>query len=123
MTYSWTKSNIGNWLHLEAVDLRNVQTEGVYIIWYRGSQGRSGSVVYVGQGDVAVRLAQHRQNQLIMRHNLSQKLLVSWLALPSQYRDGVERYLADTWQPLEGSSWPNAKHVRVAAPWEAEAIA
>jgi hypothetical protein len=121
MTFSWTKSINGSWLHLDAVNLQNVYAEGVYVIWYRGNLGRPGNVVYVGQGNIASRLSQHRQNPQIMRHNLHEKLLVSWLAIPAQYRDGAERYLADTWQPLEGSSWPEAKHNRLAAPWEAEA--
>ena len=65
MSYSvtWIKLSNGNWCNLETVNLSNVNTTGVYIIWNTSSE-----VVRIGQGNIAARLQSHRQDPTILRY-------------------------------------------------------
>jgi hypothetical protein len=109
----WVKSPTNSWLNFDMVNLSNVTTGGVYIIWYSGNPGR---VVYVGQGDVAARIANHRKNSEINAYGKSATLLVTWAAVAAAQRDGVERYLADTWHPLVGDAHPDFVPIAVNSP-------
>ena len=82
---------------------------GVYVIWYRGHPGR---VVRVGQGDVAARLSAHRQDNAVLAYR-SYGLLVTWAAVSVFQRDGVERYLANAWNPLVGDRHPDVGPIPV----------
>lgn len=82
--------------------------EGVYVIW----QGQ-GPVVRVGQGFVRDRIADHRTNRAITEYD---NLYVTWASVPAQYRDGVERYLANVLQPVVGDAFPDALPVQVNLP-------
>ena len=117
MELEWIKSTSGTWLPLNTVVLDSVTAAGVYIIWYQGKQGQAGKVVYVGQGDIASRLRSHRQNSRIQAY-AAHGLLVSWASVDARYRDGVERYLADTWKPLVGEAHPVTSPIAVKAPWQ-----
>ena len=114
LNVSWTKCGTGNWCPLASVDLSQVSAQGVYIIWHAGNPGR---VVRVGQGDIAARISAHRNDWSIMRYASDGALYVTWAAVSAQYRDGVERYLANTWRPLVGDAFPNAVPVAVNSPW------
>ena len=50
----------------------------------------------------------------------SQKLkpigLVTWAVVPAHQLDGVERYLADTYQPIEGDRFPDVEPLVVNLP-------
>ena len=108
----WIKCNNGNsWCPLTGVDLSSVSTNGVYIIWHSGNPSR---VVRVGQGDIANRLSAHRNDPAITQYP---GLWVTWAAVPAAQRDGVERYLGDTWRPLVGDAFPNAHPIAVNSPW------
>ena len=111
MQVQWIKCNGDNWCPFDSVNLSNVTTTGVYIIWHRGNPGR---VVYVGQGDVASRIKAHRTEREITQYA---PLYVTWAAVSAQYRDGVERYLADTWTPLVGVAHPDVAPIAVNSPW------
>jgi len=113
LTLSWIKLTTGDWCPFETVNLANVSTMGVYVIWYRGQPGR---VVYVGQGDVKARLNQHRQDRRILAY-AGYGLLVTWAGVPASQRNGVERHLADTWNPLVGEQHPDAWPIAVNSPW------
>jgi len=113
LTIQWVKSTTDTWLPFATVDLSEVTTKGVYMIWYRGQPGR---VVYVGQGDVASRISAHRSEQEILAYQAN-GLLVTWASVPKAQRDGVERYLADTWNPLVGDAHPDAEPIAVNSPW------
>lgn len=47
------------WCSLTRLNLETVNEHGVYVIWHGGKPSH---VVYVGQGDVADRLKEHRTN-------------------------------------------------------------
>lgn len=115
MNLQWIKCGNGaDWCPLENVNLASVKTEGVYIIWHKGNPGR---VVRLGQGNIADRLRAHRIDPNVMAYAKHGKLCVTWAALPLAQRNGVERYLADTWRPLVGDAFPNAVPIAVNSPW------
>lgn len=93
-TVSWVKCQQGRWCDLASVNLANVTTGGVYVIWQT-----SGQVVYVGQGNVAERLEAHRRDAQIMQFS---PLLTTWAEVDARYRDGIERFLADKLSPFIG---------------------
>lgn len=99
---------------LENVDLSDVKTEGVYIIWHAGNPSR---VVRVGQGNIASRLNAHRNDREILAYAKYGTLRVTWATVPAAQRDGVERYLADKWKPLIGDAFPNVVPIAVNSPW------
>ncbi len=109
----WIKCQGGDWCSFLKVNLAAIKTEGVYIIWHGGNPSR---VVYVGKGDVAARLQDHRTRKDILAYSQS-GLYVTWAAVPAAQRDGVERFLADKWEPLVGDAHPQATPVAVNSPW------
>ena len=86
----------------------------VVLVWRAGNPSQ---VVYVGQGDVAARVQQHRSNRTITGYARSGTLYVTWAAVPQSQRDGVERFLADRLGPLVGDAYPTAAPVAVNLPW------
>lgn len=109
----WMTCQGGVWCSLNGVNLSSVNAHGVYIIWHKGNPGR---VVRVGQGDVANRLAAHRNDHAIQNY-AAHGLLVTWATVSAVQRDGVERYLADQWNPLVGDAFPQAAPIAVNSPW------
>lgn len=115
LNLSWVKcGDDGHWCDLELLTLDNIETEGVYIIWHEGSPG---SVVRIGQGDIADRLGKHRRDQEILAYKKKGKLRVTWAAVSAAQRDGVEAYLADKWSPLVGDAFPDVHPIAVNSPW------
>ena len=118
MNLDWQTCTGGKWCSFEGLNLDHDHfnnMEGVYIIWHTGDPGK---VVYVGQGDIATRIADHRDNSQILKYKSAGTLRVTWAKVGSQYRDGVERYLADTWNPLVGDTWPDVTPIEVNSPWK-----
>lgn len=113
LTVYWTKSTEKEWLHLQRVNLTDVTTEGVYIIWHGGNPSR---VVRVGQGNIKDRLGCHRQDPKILSYG-QHGLWVTWAAVSAAQRDGVERYLANAWNPLVGDAFPDVTPIAVNSPW------
>lgn len=112
--YWVTKSNKGELLLFNNVDLSNITANGVYIIWHGGNPSR---VVYVGQGDVAARLQAHRRRSDINAYSKYGALYVTWASVPAHQQNGVERYLAEKWSPLVGEAYPVAAPIVVNSPW------
>ncbi len=106
--YAWTTDV---WSSFSTVNLAHGHfdgMEGVYIIWQGG-----GPIVRVGQGVIKDRIADHRMNPAIAAYN---NLYVTWAQVPVQYRDGVERYLANALNPRVGDAFPNALPIMVNLP-------
>jgi hypothetical protein len=110
---NWVKLTNGNWPSLQTVNLSNITTTGIYIIWHGGNPGK---VVRVGQGIIPNRLISHRQDRQILAYQ-AYGLYVTWAAAAQQYLDGVERFLAETWNPLVGDRFPDAYPIAVNSPW------
>jgi len=116
MQVNWMKCQGEVWCKLNSVNLEHkhfINMYGVYIIWHGGSASK---VVYVGQGYIKDRLAEHRKNQEIQSFE-QLGLYVTWASVPSEYRDGVEVYLANTWSPKVGVSYPRVAPIEVNSPW------
>jgi len=116
MQVIWIKcGNGGNWCPLETLDLGSIgDVQGVYIIWHGGNPSR---VVRVGQGDIKDRLSKHRNDNKVTQYAKYGTLRVTWASVSLKYRDGVERYLAETWKPLIGDAFPDAQPIAVNSPW------
>lgn len=98
------------WCDLFLLDLQNVKVHqpGVYIIWRPST---SLPVVYVGQGEnCAERLEKHKQDNRILAYREEGVLFVTWARVDGgeAVRERVERFLADSLNPLVGT------HPRVA---------
>lgn len=106
----WIKSTNNTWLPFETFNIANVTGYGVYFIWHAGNPART---VYVGQGDIKARLTAHRQNADIAQYAAKGTLYVTWATVPAAQRDGVERYLADYYQPLVGEKHPDVRPIQV----------
>lgn len=111
---TWIKSTTDTWLPFEIVDLSNVATTGVYLIWHAGQPGR---VVRLGQGKIAERLLAHRDDTEVTNYRTFGTLYVTWAEVPARLIDGVERYLAEYWKPLIGDRYPNAPPIEVNSPF------
>lgn len=115
MQVNWIKCNSSkNWCPFVNVNLDGITTQGVYIIWHSGNPGK---IVYIGQGDIAARLKAHRNRTDITKYARSGDLYVTWASVPAAQRDGVERYLANKWNPLIGDAHPDAVPIAVNSPW------
>ena len=103
-----------HWCDFESVNLTNVTAKGVYIIWHEGKPGR---VVRIGQGDIASRLSEHRNDRQIAAYMSKGKLRVTWAAVSAAQRDGVVAHLSDRWPPLVGDVFPDVEPIAVNSPW------
>jgi hypothetical protein len=112
---NWVKcGNDTSWCSLENVNLSDVNTEGIYIIWHQGNPGR---VVRIGQGKIADRVGVHREDASITAYEGDGSLRVTWAYVEAKYRGGVERYLAEKWKPLVGERFPMVESIVVNSPW------
>ena len=119
MNVSWIKCNNDNWCRLKTVNLDNVTTRGVYTIGHQSSA--TIHTVYVGQGDVAERLEDHRSgdnetSKAILEYEEKGTLYATWASIGVLDRDGVERYVADKLKPLVGSRHPDVDSIEVNLP-------
>ena len=112
MEVQWAKWEGDKWFTLARLNLQSVTVEGVYIIFVPDDK-----VIYVGQGDVSKRLENHLTDPKITKYeSQSAPLRVTFTNVPAQYRDGVERFLADTFDPAEGPNHPAAMPIKVNLP-------
>ena len=73
-------------------------TAGVYVI-----ACKRGEILYIGQGQIADRLANHRKS---LRHI---EWRATWAEVPKPERVGVESYLAEVLRPKRSWHFPTAK--------------
>ena len=110
MEVSWHYCEGNVWCPLMTLNL-NFDDEGVYFIWDNVAR----QVIYVGQGRVADRIRAHRQDRNIQKYNTG-SLFVTWAQVAPHARNGVERYLADYYGPLEGTQHPRVPPIPVNLP-------
>ncbi len=111
----WATQPDGNWWTLEGWDFSKVTTVGVYFIWCGGNPSIN---VRPGQGITGARITAHKADPTIMRHKTRGTMYVTWAAVPAHQMDGVERYLADRYQPIEGDRYPDVVPLVVNLPGE-----
>lgn len=103
---NWQKNYTSStWYKLLEITTSDIVGDGVYLIWFGGITTR---VIYVGQGVISHRLTEHLQDTKILRHKSKGTLYTTWGIVAKQYRDGVERFLIDTYQPLENKRMPSS---------------
>ena len=110
---NWIKCQDDNPCDFRTVILDEVNSQGIYVIWYRGKPGR---VVRVGQGNIAKRIMEHRKDEKILAY-ANRKLYVTWAAADRRDWDGIERYLSEAYPPLIGDRFPDADPISVNDPW------
>lgn len=107
----WQKDEITlNWHEFLFCDLQDIKGAGVYLIWHTGANPR---VVYIGQGEISERLAEHRGDSRILRYTRYGTLLTSGAILEERYRKGVERFLIDSYTPLVNVRDPTESPISV----------
>jgi hypothetical protein len=119
LVLEWMKCLGDRWCCLFDVrlDSRHLdELNGVYIIWYWEDRYLP-AVVRVGQGNIKERLLQDRQKPAILALK-DYDLVVTWAFVGESQRDGVERYLGETLDPIIKSLLPEASPIRVILPWE-----
>ena len=116
MQVHWFKCKSGYWCDFETFNLGSVNEHGIYVIGYKKPDEDSIYTVYVGQGDVAARLAHHRSDSDITKYRSRGTLYTTWAEVSVPSRDGVERYVADKLKPLVGSRHPDVTPIPVNLP-------
>jgi len=115
-TLTWNKCQGNAWCPFLTVNLQHPHFQnlgGVYIIWHGG---QAPATVYVGQGNIAERLGQHRSDPRILQYS-SWGLFVTWASVMPTLRDGIEAFLADKLHPKVGEAHPQAGPITVNLPW------
>ena len=107
---SWEKCGGDVWCRLNHLDLSTVSGNGVYVIWC------DGLCIYVGQGSIGKRLEFHQTNPDVQFYANLGTLYVTWAKVSPQKRDGVESFLADELEPLEGERHPDVRPIKVNLP-------
>lgn len=114
VTLHWIKCQNDEWYNLHNVNLESIgDLTGVYMIWHIG---KTPHVVRIGQGNIKERLHEDRLNEDIHHYSLEGNLFVTWAEAPSEQLDGIERYLADIWQPQLGFGFPDVEPIKVNSP-------
>ena len=102
----------GHWCNFKNLNLDSdsfKSKKGVYIIWSAGD-----TVVRVGSGLIKDRIADHRDNPDITSYK---NLLVTWAKVNENQMQGVEKFLADTYDPEVGERFPDRTPISVNLPW------
>ncbi|MXY54447.1 MAG: hypothetical protein F4Y86_18220 [Gammaproteobacteria bacterium] len=108
------------WCSLLRLDTASVTAEhGVYVVWHGGDEPET---VLVGQAffvTVGEQLARLRDDERLLAY-ADHGLFVTWAEVKdADLLDGVERYLGDRLEPLEGRV-PDAVPLPVNLPWDEE---
>ena len=104
-----------------STDFSDIGGTGVFIV-----RQADGPAVIVGQGEIKDRLSTLQRNRRVLGYDSpGSPLLATWgivqgmiqtRMLYSAQLDGIERYLAETLQPLIGKSYPDVAPVPVPLP-------
>lgn len=116
MNVKWIKCNGEVWCPLGTVNLSHAHfdnMEGVYIIWHGGNNP---ATVRVGQGIIKDRIAEHRNDPQVQAY-APLGLFVTWASIATNYRNGVEAFLAAKLSPKVGERFPNVVPIEVNLPW------
>ena len=113
LTVTWGKCGEDNhWCNFLRLNL-NADTfedkRGVYIIWSSGFD-----VVRIVSGVINDRVAAHRDDEEITAYD---NLLVTWAEVNANQMEGVEKFLADKYDPKVGERFPNRNPISVNLPW------
>lgn len=94
-------------LKLDSDNLKGVK--GVYVIW------NEDGIVRLGSGIIKDRIAAHRSDEKITAYK---DLKVTWAKVNANQMEGVEKFLADHYDPEVGDAFPNRTPIPVNLPGE-----
>lgn len=94
----WWGKESGEWYDLDDDHPIEEGAHGVYVVFY--VEGDDVVAVDVGKGDLAARIPAHKQDDEILQYAKEYSLKVTWVVIPSDFSDGVERYLQCRLVPL-----------------------
>ena len=110
---NWSSSKTDDdWHWFPIVKLNQINDEGVYVI---RNGLYLGNTLYVGQGNIAERLSEHKTTLRHKRYNI-QDLWVAWATVSSENKNGVERFLYNYFKPIESKRCPEALPISVNLP-------
>lgn len=111
---TWAKTPENKWFALQKWDFSEIKTVGVYHIWCIGTDRKYN--VRSGQGIIGARLTAHKGDAGITKHAKNGTLFVTWAEVPADLLDGVERFLADHYKPVEGDRYPDVEPIQATLP-------
>jgi len=117
MQLTWIKCEREEWCPFQTVNLNSDHfdnLQGVYIIWHGG---KNPATVRIGQGMIKERIQAHRNEPTILAY-AQYSLFVTWANVAPPFRDGIERFLAETLKPKVGEAFPQAPSIAVNLPWQ-----
>ena len=103
MRVQWAKGPDG-WLKLEDHNFSSITTVGVYFIWCDGNPSTN---IRAGSGITGARITVHKSDPKIMRHRARGIMRVTWAEVPQALIERAEKYLADSYRPIEGDRYPD----------------
>lgn len=115
MVLKWMKCDPDTWCSFKRLNTKNLDYNGVYVIFYLGNINTPGRVVYVGQGNIKDRINAHQRNPKILGY-AHKDLRVTW-AKVHQNLDRIEKGLADRLHPLVGEAYPDVIPLAVNSPF------
>ena len=108
---NWQKNySDSTWYRLLEINPIEIAGAGVYLIWHAGHNPR---MVYIGHCVIYQRLMKHQQDSRILEYGSKGTLLTTWGTLDIQFREGVERYVINTYRPLVNERMPNVQPISV----------
>lgn len=116
MNLVWNKCQGDQWCQFSAVDLNHEHfrgMSGVYVIWHGGNTPRT---VYVGRGEIAARIREHRNDPRITQYE-THRMFVTWAKVSADSQAGVEAYLITKLKPLVNHLQPTDQWIQVNYPW------
>lgn len=116
MTINWLKCVGEQWCPLLTLNLPHSHfdgLEGVYIIWHGQPDP---AVVCVGQGNIRDQLTQHRNDSAVLAYK-DRELFVTWARVDSKSRNGIHRFLCETWKPKIKCNAILDEPISVNSPW------
>ena len=116
MHLNWIKCDGDQWCNLINLNLTHshfTNLEGVYIIWHGGQQP---ATVYVGKGNIADRLADHRQKAEFLQYS-HLGLFATWAQVIPSLQPGIESFLAHHLKPKIGQRYPLVPTIAANFPW------
>lgn len=111
LSVKWAKYKKQGWCKLNTLNLEQVKTTGIFIIWKPQDKY---NVIRIGQGHIASELQNLRNDTTIARFGA--ELLVTWCSVQQKYRNGVERYLYEQYSPVSVDKVTNSRLVYVNLP-------
>lgn len=105
MHLQWFKPAGDEWCRLDKLELAELDSVGVFVVWRAGDLGRTSAVLYVGHGALRHAIADCRRAP-ILSHHAGDGLRVTWATVDPRDVDGVAAYLYQQLRPL----WGEVRH-------------